>query len=162
MEDFFKLSMKKAVSAKEISTISSTCYPDDEEEELEESGWTSYFEDFSNAKMENSFGGSSLVSDAASCAAWNFSSANNIPKKLKFKKSRTTQISEDDSLEDTASSPVNSPTDKDKGLASGHYSEGQREYKNEVKFNGKIMDCTELKKKGHCLLPLSRLVNYYG
>lgn len=92
----------------------------------EESGWTSYFEDFSKG-MEQSYcsnlgGGSSLISDAASCAARKFSHQNhhivscssvrnspNLPKKLCFKKTRTKQISEDDPLEDTASSPVNSP-----------------------------------------------------
>lgn len=86
----------------------------------EESGWTAYFEDFSsNNNRENSYCSSfcspSLVSDAASCAAWKLSEKNHlpdcssIPKKLKFKKTRTEQIWFDDSLEDTASSPVNSP-----------------------------------------------------
>lgn len=88
-----------------------------ENEKSEESGWTSYFEDFSKnmIEFEPSLGGSSLVSDAASCAAWKFSHRNlvkdssNLSKKLTFKKTRTKQISEDDPLEDTASSPVNSP-----------------------------------------------------
>jgi len=95
----------------------------------EESGWTSYFEDFSKGMDEQSYcsslGGSSLVSDAASSAAWKLShhnhllsypsvrvrdsSNNNVSKKLRFKKTRTQQISDDDPLEDTASSPVNSP-----------------------------------------------------
>ena len=86
----------------------------------EESGWTSYFEEFSKGMEQQSYcsslGGSSLVSDAASCAAWKFSHQNfkvstapNLPKKLSFKKARAKQISEDDPLEDTASSPVNSP-----------------------------------------------------
>ena len=89
----------------------------------EESGWTAYFEDFShdnNMEQASCISlGSSLVSDAASCAAWKFSNQNhpssvagshsNLPKKLSVKKSRIKQISEDDPLEDTASSPVNSP-----------------------------------------------------
>lgn len=94
----------------------------------EESGWTSYLEDFSKGMEEESYcsslGGSSLVSDAASSAAWKLShhnhllsypsvrvrdSSNNISKKLRFKKTRTQKISDDDPLEDTASSPVNSP-----------------------------------------------------
>jgi len=94
----------------------------------EESGWTSYFEDFSKDTEQQSYcsslGGSSLVSDAASSAAWKLShsnhllsypsvrvreSSNNVSKKLRFKKTRTQQISDDDPLEDTASSPVNSP-----------------------------------------------------
>jgi len=92
-----------------------------------ESGWTSYFEDFSKGiepSYCSSLDGSSLLSDAASSAAWKFSHHNhhllsspsfkasnttNLPKKLTFKKARAKQISEDDPLEDTASSPVNSP-----------------------------------------------------
>ena len=110
---------KEAVSA--TANNKNPCYP-------EESGWTSYFQEFSQGMMEeqsysSSFaGGSSLVSDAASCAAWKFSYQNDhlvscssvrniskLPKKLCFKKTRAKQISEDDPLEDTASSPVNSP-----------------------------------------------------
>ncbi|KAH1104207.1 hypothetical protein GYH30_037893 [Glycine max] len=89
----------------------------------EESGWTSYFEEFSKGMEQQSYcsnlGGSSLVSDAASCAAWKLSHHNHlvshpsnnnvVSKKLRFKKTRTQQISDDDPLEDTASSPVNSP-----------------------------------------------------
>jgi hypothetical protein len=80
----------------------------------EESGWTAYFEDFSRDREDSfsnySFGTSSLVSDAASSAAWK-NSHNDLktPKRLCFKKTRTKVISVDDSLEDTASSPVNSP-----------------------------------------------------
>jgi hypothetical protein len=103
--------MEKTVSA---SAIENTTY------QPEESGWTSYFDDLSKDIEQSycsssSLGGSSLVSDAASCAAWKFSHKNhirnsqNLSKKLSFKKTRTKQISEDDPLEDTASSPVNSP-----------------------------------------------------
>lgn len=168
----------------------------------EESGWTSYFEDFSEG-MEQSYcsslvGGSSLVSDAASCAAWKFSHQNHhivscssvrnsskLPKKLCFKKTRTKQISEDDPLEDTASSPVNSPKVGDlnpkenisswkiddqldgslgKGFKSEHYSELQTDER-EINFDGKKsnnIDCTDLKKRGLCLVPLSMLVHYFG
>ena len=107
----------------------------------EESGWTTYFQDLS---YNNNYNGdninehdedsliscsSSLVSDAASYAAWKISlqkdhhhhhrlpvgpsiagrSPLKTPKKLSFKKTRTKEISSDDSLEDTASSPANSP-----------------------------------------------------
>lgn len=106
----------------------------------EESGWTAYFQDFSNNInndnknnnnvdddeddniIEESFCtniSSSLVSDAASYAAWKLSPTrrknspqyhhHETPKKLSFKKTRAKEISQDDSLEDTASSPVNSP-----------------------------------------------------
>ena len=89
----------------------------------EESGWTAYFEDFSNNSC--SFDTSSMVSDAASFPTMKPSLSYNhhdqvvacssylgppAPKKLTFKKTRTKEVSHlDDSLEDTASSPVNSP-----------------------------------------------------
>ncbi|KAK7272297.1 hypothetical protein RJT34_28803 [Clitoria ternatea] len=159
----------------------------------EESGWTSYFEDFSTQQQQqqshcSSFGGgSSLVSDAASCAAWKLSHQNHIrdsstlSKKLCFKKTRTKQISEDDPLEDTASSPVNSPkvgglngmisrkiddqlggsTSKGKGFGADHYPKVQS-HECDLDFNGKGVECTtNLKKRGLCLVPLSMLVNYY-
>ncbi|XP_061360791.1 vascular-related unknown protein 1-like [Gastrolobium bilobum] len=156
----------------------------------EESGWTSYFEDFSKdiePSHCSSFGGSSLVSDAASSAAWKFSHHNhfqgappNTPKKLCFKKAiRAKQISEDDPLEDTASSPLNSPKVRDLDtteIISSKIDDDQQEgsmgkeftssenysNKHEVNFNGKKIDCTDLKKKGLCLVPLSLLVNYLG
>ncbi|CAJ1979039.1 unnamed protein product [Sphenostylis stenocarpa] len=164
----------------------------------EESGWTSYLEDFSKGiepSYCSSLDGSSLLSDAASSAACKFShhllsspsfkgsntTAPNLPNKLSFKKARTKQISEYDPLEDTASSPVNSPKVRDlnpaeisprkvddqlggsmgKGFTSSeHYSEDDN--KHELKFNGKNIDCTDLKKRGLCLVPLSLLVNYLG
>jgi len=73
----------------------------------------------------------SMVSDAGSGPEWRQRNSNsninnnnhsltagvwssfdglpNVPKKLNFKKKRTQEISHDDSLEDTASSPVDSP-----------------------------------------------------
>ncbi|KAK7312722.1 hypothetical protein VNO77_36809 [Canavalia gladiata] len=168
----------------------------------QESGWTSYLEDFSKGIEHShcsSLGGSSLLSDAASSAAWKFShhshllpfssvkatsTAPNLPKKLCFKKARAKQISQDDPLEDTASSPVNSPKVRDlnpteiisrkvddqlegsmggKGFTSlENYSDLQTDDKHEQKFNGKSIDCTELKKRGLCIVPLSLLVNYLG
>ncbi|CAK8535534.1 unnamed protein product [Lathyrus sativus] len=159
----------------------------------EESGWTSYFEDFSKhiepSYCSSSLGGSSLVSDAASCAAWKFSHKNhvrnspNLSKKLSMKKTRTKQISQDDPLEDTASSPVNSPRVSDmnaremmskkindqldvsisrgKGFKSEHYPKVETN-DCDINFNGKNVDCTSLEKKGLCLVPMSMLVNYYG
>ncbi|TKY66959.1 hypothetical protein E2542_SST09850 [Spatholobus suberectus] len=168
----------------------------------DESGWTSYLEDFSKGiepSYCSSLDGSSLLSDAASCAAWKFShqnhlvscssfkgsSAPNLPKKLSFKKARAKQISEDDPLEDTASSPVNSPKVRDltpteissrkvddqlegsmgyKGFTSSeHYSDLKTDdNKHELNFSGKNIDCADLKKRGLCLVPLSLLVNYLG
>lgn len=120
MDDSYPSSMCKAVlNCKEI-TPDSDC--------SEESGWTAYFEDFSaynNINIINnddvqimcsSFDDSpSLVSDAATNGAWRNISLNkhvNIPKsptKLSFMKKTSREISADDSLEDTASSFVNSP-----------------------------------------------------
>ncbi|KAE8075732.1 hypothetical protein FH972_014424 [Carpinus fangiana] len=150
----------------------------------EESGWTAYFEDFSRDREDSfsnySFGTSSLVSDAASSAAWK-NSHNDLktPKRLCFKKTRTKVISVDDSLEDTASSPVNSPKVSDlepvdmnprkahdpmisslgKGGTLEHYPELPAD---EMKFSGKNNDCGDLRKRGLCLVPLSKLVNYFG
>ncbi|KAF2580768.1 hypothetical protein F2Q68_00003303 [Brassica cretica] len=89
----------------------------------EESGWTTYLEDFSNQyrthhedndhqdKSSCSIldASPSLVSAAATDAFSGRSFPVNFPVKLKFGKARTKKICEDDSLEDTASSPVNSP-----------------------------------------------------
>ncbi|KAG2317448.1 hypothetical protein Bca4012_068339 [Brassica carinata] len=89
----------------------------------EESGWTTYLDDFSNQyrthqedsdhqdKSSCSLLGisPSLVSDAATDAFSGQGFPVNFPVKLKFGKARTKKICEDDSLEDTASSPVNSP-----------------------------------------------------
>ncbi|XP_008230081.1 PREDICTED: uncharacterized protein LOC103329395 isoform X2 [Prunus mume] len=153
----------------------------------EESGWTAYFEDFSNnnnnrregeaaaeeQSLCSSFGcASSLVSDAASGAAWKLASQNNqnqhtcsnsiggspnnFPKKLTFKKTRTKKISGDD-LEDTASSPVNSP----KGKEGEHFAELEQADDHEKTNDccGKT-DSTDLKKRGLCLVPMSLLANY--
>lgn len=100
--------------------------PEGAKEGPEESGWTAYFEDLSSISRGHgsnysACATSSLVSDAASGAAWKAGTVNHvvacssavgspqIPRKLSFKKMRAREISYDDSLEDTASSPVNSP-----------------------------------------------------
>ncbi|MBA0563319.1 hypothetical protein Goshw_017299 [Gossypium schwendimanii] len=162
------------------------------DDSVEESGWTAYFEDFSNnnhhQQQQDSYSysfdcGSSLISDAAT--AWK--SPHNIdhhhhvfPKKLRFKKTRTKEIyEEDDSLEDTASSPVNSPKVSDelkpndmnprKREDQAHSSLGketatdiQIEEENKLKFRYGKNDCTELNKRGLCLVPFSMLANYLG
>ncbi|PON83863.1 Transmembrane protein [Trema orientale] len=185
----------------------------------EESGWTAYFQDFSNNNSYNNNNNnhdddddheeslisctSSLVSDAASYAAWKMISLQRDhhhvatagpsipgggsppPKKLSFKKTRTKEICSDESLEDTASSPANSPKIGDlkrpvdmktkymddhliennslgkRGGTSEYYSEVQDEERSIVDFNEKN-DCIDLKKRGLCLVPLSMLVNYLG
>ncbi|XP_009615979.1 vascular-related unknown protein 1-like [Nicotiana tomentosiformis] len=170
----------------------------------EESGWTTYLEDFSmeNNNRENSscsendsFGSPSLLSDAASHAVnWkNCNSTNNqvlnsynspmggspFLKKLNLKKPRNKKISDPD-LEDTASSPVNSPKvssfkqmDINYRRADGNFlgniesgstqdEEMQTVERNSVCFDGKNNSYKDLKKKGLCLVPLSMLVNYRG
>ncbi|KAF7805809.1 vascular-related protein 1 [Senna tora] len=131
----------------------------------EESGWTSYFEDSSNTTSSSS----SLLSDAAS----KFSH----PNFLTFNK--TTKLPHDPNLEDTASSPLNSPKVRElnpatqkisrntadqlydsmgKGFTSEHNSESQGDNKDEmINFNGKNNNefTDQLKKRGLCLVPLS-------
>ncbi|GMH07182.1 hypothetical protein Nepgr_009022 [Nepenthes gracilis] len=101
---------------------------DGEENLPEESGWTQYLDDFSsyNRQKEEEFSSSndhssfitaSLISDAGSGAEWKNRVENSLvsglptmPRKLNFMSKRITrQIPFDHSLEDTASSPVNSP-----------------------------------------------------
>ncbi|KAG2720993.1 hypothetical protein I3760_02G060300 [Carya illinoinensis] len=77
----------------------------------EESGWTTYFEDFSSYEGHNSSNSSLhtsfVVLDAASPTARKNSNSNlKISKRLSFKKIRTKIDSFDDSLEDTNNSPV--------------------------------------------------------
>uniref|UniRef100_A0A1D1YRC9 Integrator complex subunit 2 n=1 Tax=Anthurium amnicola TaxID=1678845 RepID=A0A1D1YRC9_9ARAE len=161
----------------------------------EESGWTEYFDYFmasekgettgsrpSDDGSEAADGLSSLVSDAASCVlAWSASPTRKValPKSCKNLKRRTRL--EDDSLEDTASSPVSSPKvnnmnkfdhvnqrEKDderslsqvKGVSSGSRFETKGHGMDEMDFVGRARECVELKKKGLCLVPLSMLVDY--
>ncbi|CAK9133534.1 unnamed protein product [Ilex paraguariensis] len=147
----------------------------------EESGWTAYFDDFLSNQREHSscsdaFCSPSLVSDAASYVVWNndipsnnqvlptsssMADSPNYPKKLNFKKTRSKEITYDESLEDTASSPLNSPKRKVGGC--GNFPEMQADERNEMNFEGKsTKDSVDLKKKGMYLVPLSMLVNYLG
>ncbi|GAV76810.1 hypothetical protein CFOL_v3_20283 [Cephalotus follicularis] len=178
----------------------------------EESGWTAYFEDFSNNynREEDSLCSSfidspSLVSDAGSASAWKISHNKNvpactsigcspkIPRKLIFKKTRSNKkLSLDDSLEDTASSPVNSPKVSEleqldlyqkkpeahitntvvnldfivigKEPISDDYKHLQADNnRSKVDFDyGKSDPCANLRSRGLCLVPLSMLVNYLG
>ncbi|KAG8640645.1 vascular-related unknown protein 1 [Manihot esculenta] len=168
----------------------------------ESSGWTAYFEDYSNHRKEDSFcsgfGTSSMVSDAASYPAWKSPSPHhnhnhvlassfspNVPNKLIFKKEKARKFSQhDESLEDTASSPVNSPkvsdflpTDMNHSKTNDHFSSSLGKGGDLQHYGGVVetddercemscssgnKDCTDLKKRGLCLVPLSMLVNYLG
>ncbi|XP_042971736.1 vascular-related unknown protein 1 isoform X2 [Carya illinoinensis] len=175
MENSLSSCINKAVASKGTTTSP------------EESGWTAYFEDLSSyeghSSSNSSLHTSSVVSDAASSATWKNSNSNlKIPKRLGFKKTRTKIISFDDSLEDTASSPVSSPKVGDlepgdmnprkahdhhiisslsKADTLDHYNpELQADERREImNFGGKNNhDYTELRKRGLCLVPLSKLI----
>ncbi|KAI9093225.1 hypothetical protein K1719_027239 [Acacia pycnantha] len=154
-------------------------------EVAEESGWTTYFEDFFNGERSSISSGvvasSSLLSDAASLAATATNKLANVHefsengKRLSFKKRKNDFATVvDDALEDTASSPLNSPkvfhenrSDKPK-MEGINLSEekrsisGKREERKEMGFMERESDCTELKKRGLSLVPLSVVVNYFG
>ncbi|KAL2524645.1 hypothetical protein Adt_09699 [Abeliophyllum distichum] len=140
----------------------------------EESGWTAYLEDFSlNQTKHNSssysmdsFGSPSLVSDAA----WN--GLNNdqykacpslggsqFPKRLNFKNHRIRQKICSDDLEDTASSPVNSPKGKQ---AAGFDNSTETCERNNMNIitDERNNEGADLKRKGLCLMPMSVFMNY--
>ncbi|KAJ9153733.1 hypothetical protein P3X46_027144 [Hevea brasiliensis] len=144
---------------------------------------------------------SSLVSDAASLVMKKNNSVDNDNDKqeaaaaidsrfsysrLSFKKRKTKgPLIADDALEDTASSPVNSPKVYDLMMMNqlnkstkqrqnmdisspslqekGRGSTRQIEDKSEdLSYIGRESDSTELRKRGLCLVPLSMVVNYFG
>ncbi|KAK2434553.1 hypothetical protein QL285_019694 [Trifolium repens] len=133
----------------------------------EESGWTTYFDDFFNKNSDdydshkcssiNSLStSSSLLSDATSFVDKNVLSHNEhveIVKKefsLNNKNGKTGSSFKkrkkivDQALEDTATSPpLNSLKEK-----------GNTSRQKELSLNEKDSDCTELKKRGLCVVPL--------
>ncbi|KAK4386239.1 Vascular-related protein 1 [Sesamum angolense] len=159
----------------------------------EESGWTAYLEDFScsnNGSFISSSSSPSLVSDAA----WNGSDTNNKNnvvnhvRRLNFKnlkkgsnhKRYSCRDDDNDDLEDTASSPVNSPKVSSlkemevnyrrlDDVAAGNFLGKRGSWNNlsEVggdEKNGKegveSRKIVELRKRGLCLVPMSALMNY--
>ncbi|KAF9672961.1 hypothetical protein SADUNF_Sadunf11G0098800 [Salix dunnii] len=204
--------MENSVSCKPISSDDDD---DEKttDDSFEESGWTMYFEDFfaqNNNREDHDFndhvsfsynhdhGSSSMVSDAASLAVKK-SAGDHLGEKvaglpvdnksfkhnLSFKKRRARGALLDDSLEDTASSPVHSPKvnggtmisqyrrstkqkdktgvsqvitiSEDKRSASSHI-----DMRSDLGFILSESDDTELKRRGLCLVPLSMAVNYLG
>ncbi|XP_030546345.1 vascular-related unknown protein 1-like [Rhodamnia argentea] len=162
----------------------------------EESGWTTYLEDFSRNSADggdNSFCSTfrtlPMVSDAASCAIHGNAVAEpNPPRRLStIKRTRTREITDEDPLEDTATSPVNSPkinhlkrmemmgtrmTDDPPlhhALGNGGASESCMGLKvRESSESEKTMcggddwqkyECSSLRKRGLCLVPLSIFMN---
>ncbi|KAK8706068.1 hypothetical protein V6N13_049646 [Hibiscus sabdariffa] len=170
------------------------CYDD---ETPEESSWTMYFKDFSDdndgvVEMNGSSSccysdinpRTSLVSGRHVVVEASSDHNKSIKKKrLSFKKRKTNGSSAgffDDDLQDTASSPVNSPKmsnmenqfgkimmmkdamdpSKDKGSGS---SRGMDERNDELGFiKGGEDEETQRKKRGLCLVPLSMVLQYLG
>ncbi|XP_022947988.1 vascular-related unknown protein 1-like [Cucurbita moschata] len=139
---------------------------------VEESAWTAYLDDPSDDAY--SLASSSLLSDAASHAAYKLSAPPpplsdhlKIPKKLSLKPKA--QFFVDTSLEDTASSPDNSPKVADFGPFDGNNYRRKSSLGNGRRMGEKYRDhemktheYTDLKKRGLCLVPLSMLANYLG
>ncbi|KAL2474184.1 hypothetical protein Fot_49920 [Forsythia ovata] len=162
MEGPMSSSVKKQISSRKTADAS------------EESGWTAYLEDFSSKQTKHSssscfmdsFGSPSLVSDAA----WNGSNndqykacsslgGSQLPKRLNFKNHRRTHKICSDDLEDTASSPVNSPKGKQVGFDN---STETCERNNMNITDERNNEGADLKRKGLCLMPMSVFVNYIG
>lgn len=175
-----------------------------------ESSWTGYFVDFImseeekkrqeeasyctyDQEEEEEGEEGSMVSDAASLAppAALPDRYKGLKKLKKLKKKVFKALDHDDSLEDTASSPVNSPKvsalsqmefnprrrcnvrdlAKGVGIGNDHGREGMDCEDADAMMKGVrfldqshkgIAPCAELKDKGLCLVPLSMLLNYQG
>ncbi|XP_068311625.1 vascular-related unknown protein 3-like isoform X2 [Pyrus communis] len=146
------------------------------QESPEESSWTMYLQDFMTTNSQDdddderssfsSYGyeNCSIISDAGSSVTRKFTINGEVlgfgvvggynRSGVMFKR-QPKEVLLDDALEDTATSPVNSP--KEKGSTSGRVDE-----RNESGFIGRESDCTELKKRGLCLVPFSTVANYFG
>ncbi|KGN63264.1 vascular-related unknown protein 1 [Cucumis sativus] len=141
-----------------------------------ESGWTAYLDSPSDDDT-NTFPTSSLLSDAASHAVAAALPPTPLTNHLRFPtklilKPKQPHLFVDTSLEDTASSPDNSPKVGDHlGPFDGnHYrrksslgnGEKYRDHERrlEISFKRKASEYTDLKKRGLCLVPLSMLTNY--
>nr|CAD1819253.1 unnamed protein product [Ananas comosus var. bracteatus] len=133
----------------------------------EESSWTMYIEEFimaSEMEISSSIDGalesSSIISDA---------SCNKIKLMLK-KRKMWGKLEDDDPLEDTASSPVNSPKVCD--VNKMKKDDRRMMFQEEEVGCGKDMvdelgivgsttnECTELKKMGLCVVPLSLFLDH--
>ncbi|KAL5548277.1 hypothetical protein UlMin_003508 [Ulmus minor] len=184
-----------------ISSMSKALSSNTRNDSPEESSWTMYLEDFllhnneektiNNSLISSSSCESSLISVTGSSAEkklvrgnyednLRFSALGRKCNRLSFKKRKTKEALVDDALEDTASSPLNSPKvhnnliqldmkqkekdDMNMSEERGRRTSGQIDERidEETGFTGTESDFTELKKKGLCLVPLSMIVNYLG
>ncbi|KAF8094080.1 hypothetical protein N665_0370s0015 [Sinapis alba] len=157
----------------------------------EESGWTTYLEDFSKQyrthredsdhqdKSSCSLLGvsPSLVSDAATDAISSRSFPVKFSSKLKFGKARTKKICEDDSLEDTASSRlialsqserIQTPPRKHDDYVSSSFvmrnTRGIEDHlvENLIEGNNSNDNNMDLRSRGLCVVPISMLANFNG
>ncbi|KAG6535086.1 vascular-related unknown protein 1-like isoform X1 [Zingiber officinale] len=141
----------------------------------EESGWTTYFEDFMESEQRRRAAGdsssrvaagNSMISDAASCAPRIKTAKGQPPtaglevsekyRKLSLKRRKGRRLLEDDALEDTASSPVNSPKITPLSAIPSKKDQNQ-DTALEDGFVERASECSELKKRGLCLVPLSMI-----
>ncbi|KAK1389025.1 Actin-related protein 8 [Heracleum sosnowskyi] len=140
-----------------------------DEQDLEESGWTSYFDDFFSSQNQEQYSGDSnnnnfLVSDAASSVVDHEKfnkSGQQIPststmstkfsKKVDMKRTSTNgKILHDDSLDDTASSPVNSPRivqEEEEAIPDLRLDQGSDKKTCEIVMEGQKNDCTNLRNR---------------
>ncbi|KAK1407043.1 hypothetical protein QVD17_38653 [Tagetes erecta] len=144
------------------------------DEEPEESSWTFYFEEFlwqNDQKMIMSCNETlnSLAPDATSSSMIKKAACfqDDQTKKLTLKKRKNKGVVIDDSLEDTASSPLS-------GAKVTYFDQVEINSKNKKTLHmseEKVVTCEdqnkimvssnmELRKRGLCLAPLSSLANY--
>ncbi|CAN8270372.1 unnamed protein product [Cochlearia groenlandica] len=155
---------------------------DGDDHDQEESGWTTYLEDFSNQyrtdhdddhegrdhrdKSSCSLLGvsPSLVSDAATEAF----SGKSFPAKLKFGRGRKKKFCEDDSLEDTASSPVNSPKGNIRDMEDHNQIQVKEGDEQKMKMISNLREGNinnnnynrDLRSRGLCVVLMSMLANF--
>ncbi|KAI3686233.1 hypothetical protein L1987_79907 [Smallanthus sonchifolius] len=144
-----------------------------DEEESEESSWTFYFEEFlwqndQKVIMNCNETLNSLAPDASSSSVVKKAACfqDDQTKKLSLKKRKNKGVIIDDSLEDTASSPLSGSKVtyfdqvKIKNKKTLHISEEKVGSCEEEIKKILVSSNIELKKRGLCLAPLSSLANY--
>ncbi|KAL4566827.1 hypothetical protein LXL04_030952 [Taraxacum kok-saghyz] len=147
-----------------------------DDDQQEESSWTCYFEEFlwqNDQDMIMNCDDQTLNSGIPHVASSKINKIeavciqNDQDKKLRFKKRKTVGVIVDDSLEDTASSPVCSPKVAyfDQVKIRNKNNKVLDIYEEKISFceegnKRKVNPNMELKKRGLCLVPLSSLANY--
>ncbi|KAM7278836.1 hypothetical protein ACFE04_005970 [Oxalis oulophora] len=139
----------------------------EEEEEEEESGWTMYLQDFSiqNYDDVDYSNNINIVEEEEDYDDNSFATSSKgkkfsemlLKRKKTYNNKNDKRIFLDDDLEDTATSPVSSPK-----VSGNTFSDHRRRIGDEMGFIGGERECTELKKKGLCLVPLSLVSKYLG